>query len=256
MCGGLLSLLIVLCRCLRAGSCVRVSECVTLWVCSVVCVNLCEFVDLCVCWGVLGAGWRVDFKGPGWGMCAMVRDIYRYHGGGGVVQTCELGVNECVMSSLPRPCSCLHSGTMEAPRGWLVISVLAISLASSMTQDVCRAPDGKDGNAGIPGRPGRPGLKGERGEPGKPSLGTPAPHPWAWAGLLEVEAQGGSEKQRHPPGPPQEAPQSVLGPRAQPSPKAMYTAPQGLSVSPLTATSSFFGLAVLLWRVGHFKQGL
>lgn len=159
------------------------------------------------------------------------------------------------MSSLPRPCSCLHSGTMEVPQGWLVISVLAISLASSMTQDVCRAPDGKDGNAGIPGRPGRPGLKGERGEPGKPSLGTPAPHRWAWAGLLEVVAQGGSEKQRRPPGPPQEAPQSAWsqGPAFS---QGHLPSPPGLSVSPLTATSSFFGLAVLLWRVGHFKQGL
>ena len=152
----------------------------------------------------LGGEWTSKALG---GVCVQWSGTYiDIMGGGGVVQTCELGVNECVMSSLPRPCSCLHSGTMEAPRGWLVISVLAISLASSMTQDVCRAPDGKDGNAGIPGRPGRPGLKGERGEPGKPSLGTPAPHPWAWAGLLEVEAQGGSEKQRHPPGPPQEAP--------------------------------------------------
>ena len=81
-----------------------------------------------------------------------------------------LGVRECVMSSLPRPCPCLHSDTMEAPWGWLVIGVLAISLASSVTQDVCRAQDGRDGAAGIPGRPGRPGLKGERGEQGKPSL--------------------------------------------------------------------------------------
>lgn len=61
---------------------------------------------------------------------------------------------------------------MEAPRGWLVISVLAISLASSVTQDVCQAPDGINGNPGIPGRPGRPGLKGERGEPGDPAIQT------------------------------------------------------------------------------------
>ncbi|XP_052491704.1 complement C1q subcomponent subunit A isoform X1 [Budorcas taxicolor] len=66
----------------------------------------------------------------------------------------------------------VSSGTMEAPRGWLVISVLAISLASSVTQDVCRAPDGINGNAGIPGRPGRPGLKGEQGEPGAPAIQT------------------------------------------------------------------------------------
>lgn len=172
-----------------------------------VCFNLCESVVLCICWGVLGAGWRVDFKGPGWGMSATVRDIYRCHGGGaGRGSRCELGVHECVTSSPPRPCPCLHSGTMEAPWGWLVISVLAISLASSVTQDVCRAPDGINGSAGIPGRPGRPGLKGEQGEPGKPSRRTPVPHPWAGAGLLEVVAQGGGEKQRSPPGPPHEAP--------------------------------------------------
>eukprot|EP00069_Balaena_mysticetus_P004924 bmy_04529T0 len=61
---------------------------------------------------------------------------------------------------------------MEAPWGWLVIGVLAISLASSVTQDVCRAQDGRDGAAGRPGRPGRPGLKGERGEQGAPGIRT------------------------------------------------------------------------------------
>ncbi|XP_036697536.1 complement C1q subcomponent subunit A [Balaenoptera musculus] len=61
---------------------------------------------------------------------------------------------------------------MEAPWGWLVIGVLAISLASSVTQDVCRAQDGRDGAAGIPGRPGRSGLKGERGEQGAPGIRT------------------------------------------------------------------------------------
>ncbi|XP_058160134.1 complement C1q subcomponent subunit A isoform X2 [Dasypus novemcinctus] len=55
---------------------------------------------------------------------------------------------------------------MGAPWGWLVVCVLAASLPSAVTQDVCRAPDGRDGAAGIPGRPGRPGLKGEQGEPG------------------------------------------------------------------------------------------
>ncbi|XP_039710293.1 complement C1q subcomponent subunit A isoform X2 [Pteropus medius] len=55
---------------------------------------------------------------------------------------------------------------MEAPWGWLVVGVLAMSLASTVTQNVCRAPDGRDGAAGPPGRPGRPGLKGEQGEPG------------------------------------------------------------------------------------------
>lgn len=61
---------------------------------------------------------------------------------------------------------------MEAPWGWLVACVLVISLASSATQDVCRAPNGKDGIPGKPGRPGNPGLKGERGEPGAPGIRT------------------------------------------------------------------------------------
>ena len=203
----------------------------------------------------LGGGWTSKALG---GVCAQWSETYIdvMVGGWGAVQACELGVHECVTSSLPRPCPCLHSGTMEAPWGWLVISVLAISLASSVTEDVCRAPDGTHGSAGIPGRPGRPGLKGERGEPGKPSLRPLALHLWAGAGLLEVVAQGGGEKQRSDLGPHMKPLQSVLGPRAQPSPRAVYTGPQGLSVSPLTATSSFFGLAVPLWRVGHFKQGL
>ncbi|XP_008055841.1 complement C1q subcomponent subunit A [Carlito syrichta] len=61
---------------------------------------------------------------------------------------------------------------MEAPWRWLAVCMLAVSLASTVTQEVCRARDGKDGTAGTPGRPGRPGLKGERGEPGAPSIRT------------------------------------------------------------------------------------
>nr|SOR70252.1 TPA: adiponectin C [Callithrix jacchus] len=61
---------------------------------------------------------------------------------------------------------------MEGSQGWLVVCVLAISLASTVTQDVCQAPNGKDGVAGRPGRPGRPGLKGEQGEPGAPGIRT------------------------------------------------------------------------------------
>ncbi|KAM5246797.1 complement C1q subcomponent subunit A [Ctenodactylus gundi] len=61
---------------------------------------------------------------------------------------------------------------MEAPWGWLMASVLAITLASTVTEDVCQAPNGKDGVPGIPGRPGRPGLKGEWGEPGAPGIRT------------------------------------------------------------------------------------
>lgn len=76
------------------------------------------------------------------------------------------------MPNLPWPCPCLRSGIMEAPGGWLVVCVLAISLASTVTQDVCRAPDGRDGAAGVPGRPGRQGLKGQQGEPGVPGIRT------------------------------------------------------------------------------------
>uniref|UniRef100_A0A250YD64 Complement C1q subcomponent subunit A n=1 Tax=Castor canadensis TaxID=51338 RepID=A0A250YD64_CASCN len=61
---------------------------------------------------------------------------------------------------------------MEAPWVWLVACVLAVSLTSTVTEDVCRAPNGKDGTPGKPGRPGRPGLKGERGEPGSPGIRT------------------------------------------------------------------------------------
>ncbi|XP_049734175.1 complement C1q subcomponent subunit A isoform X1 [Elephas maximus indicus] len=64
------------------------------------------------------------------------------------------------------------SAIMEAPKGWLVVCVLAVSLASTVTQDTCRAPDGTDGTPGNPGRSGRPGLKGERGEPGAAGIRT------------------------------------------------------------------------------------
>ncbi|KAG8506662.1 Complement C1q subcomponent subunit A, partial [Galemys pyrenaicus] len=84
----------------------------------------------------------------------------------------ESGVCLRLVSSLRGPCPCLCSGIMEAPWGWLVAGVLAISLTSAVTQDVCRAPDGRDGASGIPGRPGRPGLKGEQGEPGAPGMRT------------------------------------------------------------------------------------
>lgn len=68
---------------------------------------------------------------------------------------------------------------MEALWGWLVVGALFMSLASTVTQDVCRAPDGRAGAAGPPGRPGRPGLKGERGDPGKHYPLDPQPFiPW------------------------------------------------------------------------------
>nr|SOR70339.1 TPA: adiponectin C [Equus caballus] len=90
----------------------------------------------------------------------------------GGIQVRKLGVHERVMSACRGPAPCLHSGIMEAPWGWLMVGVLAVSLASTGTQDVCRALNGKDGAPGIPGRPGRPGPKGERGEPGAPGIQT------------------------------------------------------------------------------------
>ena len=152
-------------------SCVHASECVTRRVRSVACVYLRESAVL----GCKAGGHRRPSRG--WGVCRIIVV--------GDIQGCEVGVHECAMSSLPRPCPCLHSGIMEAPRGWLVImiSVLAVSLASSAAQDTCRDLDGRDGAAGKPGRPGRPGPKGERGEPGKRSPWTPALHPCAWPGL-------------------------------------------------------------------------
>lgn len=115
----------------------------------------------------------------------------------------EMGVCACVRSG---PDPCLRSGIMEAPWGWLALCVLATSLASAVTQDVCRALDGRDGAAGTPGRPGRPGLKGEQGEPGKhlPPDPSPSSPGRAWA-------QGGGlgrlvPRSKNPPGPPREAP--------------------------------------------------
>ncbi|XP_021487124.1 complement C1q subcomponent subunit A [Meriones unguiculatus] len=61
---------------------------------------------------------------------------------------------------------------METSGGWLVACVLAMTLLSTVAEDVCRAPNGKDGVPGKPGRPGRPGLKGERGEPGAAGIRT------------------------------------------------------------------------------------
>ncbi|KAL4666757.1 hypothetical protein H8959_005446 [Pygathrix nigripes] len=45
---------------------------------------------------------------------------------------------------LAEVCSKCPWGNMEGPQGWLVVCVLAISLASMVTEDVCRAPDGKN----------------------------------------------------------------------------------------------------------------
>uniref|UniRef100_A0A8Q3SI59 Complement C1q A chain n=1 Tax=Homo sapiens TaxID=9606 RepID=A0A8Q3SI59_HUMAN len=89
---------------------------------------------------------------------------------------------------------------MEGPRGWLVLCVLAISLASMVTEDLCRAPDGKKGEAGRPGRRGRPGLKGEQGEPAPPTLSLlPPPQPLqaSETHILE-ERPGVMEKGRGP----------------------------------------------------------
>jgi hypothetical protein len=87
---------------------------------------------------------------------------------------------------------CPYSDVMEAPWVWLVACVLAVSLTSTVTEDVCRAPNGKDGTPGKPGRPGRPGLKGERGEPGKCS-----PLDWWWDG--EIGKQESTELHRKAP---------------------------------------------------------
>uniref|UniRef100_A0A4X1W0J2 Complement C1q subcomponent subunit A n=1 Tax=Sus scrofa TaxID=9823 RepID=A0A4X1W0J2_PIG len=93
---------------------------------------------------------------------------------------------------------------MEAPRGWLVImiSVLAVSLASSAAQDTCRDLDGRDGAAGKPGRPGRPGPKGERGEPGAPAFQTGIRGPPGLPGLPGLKGikgnPGNIKDQRRP----------------------------------------------------------
>lgn len=84
---------------------------------------------------------------------------------------------------------------MEAPWGWLVVGVLAVSLASTLTQDVCRAPNGENGAAGRPGRPGRPGLKGERGEPGKYLPLNPGPSSLYLAWAAGWRLGGGIKKQ-------------------------------------------------------------
>ncbi|XP_074162028.1 complement C1q subcomponent subunit A [Sminthopsis crassicaudata] len=55
---------------------------------------------------------------------------------------------------------------------WLVGCVLAACLASTLPQNVCRAPDGRPGQPGAPGLDGRPGPKGERGEQGTPGART------------------------------------------------------------------------------------
>ncbi|XP_074074282.1 complement C1q subcomponent subunit A [Macrotis lagotis] len=55
---------------------------------------------------------------------------------------------------------------------WLAACLLALGLGSTVSQNVCRAPDGKPGEPGIPGLDGRPGLKGERGEQGSPGART------------------------------------------------------------------------------------
>lgn len=90
---------------------------------------------------------------------------------------------------------CLYSGIMEAPWGWLLVGVLAMSLASTVTQNVCRAPDGRDGAPGKPGRPGRPGLKGEQGEPGKYLPLDPSPSSLCLAWAPERRLGGDTKKQ-------------------------------------------------------------
>ncbi|KFO32557.1 complement C1q subcomponent subunit A [Fukomys damarensis] len=100
---------------------------------------------------------------------------------------------------------------MRAPRGWLVVCVLAVILASAVTQDVCRAPNGKDGLPGKPGRPGRPGLKGERGEPGAAGIRTGIRGLKGDQGKPGPPGNPGKVGYPGPTGPPGE--QGALGPR-------------------------------------------
>ncbi|KAM6219008.1 complement C1q subcomponent subunit A [Rhynchocyon petersi] len=116
---------------------------------------------------------------------------------------------------------------MEAPRGWLVVCMLFMSIASTMTQDVCRAPNGKDGAAGIPGRPGRPGLKGERGEPGAAGIRT---------GIQGLKGDQGD------PGPPGKAgnmgfpgPSGPPGPPGPPGPRGIKGNPGNIKDQPRPA---------------------
>ncbi|XP_030731306.2 collagen alpha-1(X) chain [Globicephala melas] len=119
---------------------------------------------------------------------------------------------------------------MEAPWGWLVIGVLAISLASSVTQDVCRAQDGRDGAAGIPGRPGRPGLKGERGEQGAAGIQT------------GVRGLKGDQGEPGPPGKPGRmgypGPSGPLGPPGLPGLKGIKGNPGNIQNQPQPAFSA------------------
>nr|XP_012295541.1 complement C1q subcomponent subunit A [Aotus nancymaae] len=119
---------------------------------------------------------------------------------------------------------------MEGPRGWLVVCVLAISLASTVTQDVCRAPNGKDGVAGRPGRPGRPGLKGEQGEPGAPGIRT------------GIQGLKGDQGEPGPPGNPGKVgypgPSGPLGTRGMPGIKGIKGNPGNIRDQPRPAFSA------------------
>ncbi|XP_077007033.1 complement C1q subcomponent subunit A [Tamandua tetradactyla] len=118
---------------------------------------------------------------------------------------------------------------METPRGWLVC-MLAASLASAVTQDVCRAPDGKDGVMGIPGRPGRPGLKGEQGEPGAAGVRT------GFRGLKGDQGEAGAPGKAGHMGYPGHG--GPPGPTGSPGPKGIKGNPGNIRDQPRPAFSA------------------
>ncbi|XP_044919866.1 complement C1q subcomponent subunit A isoform X3 [Mustela putorius furo] len=137
---------------------------------------------------------------------------------------------ESIWASFVHPGVWSGFGIMEAPRGWLVGCVLAVSLASAVTQDVCRAPDGRAGAAGPPGRDGRPGLKGERGEPGAPGMRT------------GIQGLKGDPGEPGPPGKPGNmgfpGPSGPLGLLGFPGPKGIKGNPGNIKDQPRPAFSA------------------
>lgn len=119
---------------------------------------------------------------------------------------------------------------MEASRGWLVACMLAMTLVATLTEDVCRAPNGKDGVAGNPGRPGRPGLKGERGEPGAAGIRT------------GIRGPKGDPGESGPPGKPGNmgfpGPNGPLGSSGPPGPKGIKGNPGNIRDQPRPAFSA------------------
>ncbi|XP_019524364.1 PREDICTED: complement C1q subcomponent subunit A isoform X3 [Hipposideros armiger] len=123
----------------------------------------------------------------------------------------------------------VFSGIMN-PKRWLVFCALAVSLTSTVTQNVCRAPNGKDGAAGTPGRPGRAGLKGQRGDPGAPGIRT------------GIRGLKGDEGDPGPPGSPGKmgypGPSGPLGARGVPGLKGTKGNPGDINDQPRPAFSA------------------